>query len=313
MSSAKVGDDVYREDPTVIELEELASSMLGKSSAIFAPSGTQTNLIALLSHCARGDEYIVASEAHTYKYEGGGAAALGGIQSNCLIADVNGTINLSDLARAIRPKDIHFARTKLVCLENTYGGYPLPPDYPKIVKSICRKNKLALHLDGARIFNAVLETNSNPVSLTEPFDSVSICLSKGLGAPIGSILLGSRDFIETARRWRKVLGGGLRQAGILAAGGIYALKNNVTRLKEDHEKASEISSALSKTFAPELIRCQTNMVHLDLVPSDYSALANHLLSNGITVGRSRWVFHKDISFGGIKKIKRLIRSFKQSS
>ncbi len=309
MSNATVGDDVYGEDPSVNELERLGASILGKPSAIFAPSGTQSNLIALLTHCARGDEYICGSQSHTYKYEGGGAAVLGGIQPNPLEMRIDGTFSEQALSEAIKPNDVHFARSRLVCLENTYAGNPIPLHYAKKIKRTCIERELALHLDGARIFNAAVACGVEAKTIAKHFDTVSVCLSKGLGAPVGSLLMGSPEFIREARRWRKVLGGGLRQAGVLAAAGIYALKNNVRRLDEDHEKALEIAATLNSVFGAERVSCQTNMVHLRLSSSDYERLACHLYERGIKADRPRWVFHKDITMSGIRELRRAIKSF----
>jgi threonine aldolase len=310
MASARVGDDVYREDPTVDHLERYSADLMGKEAGLFAPSGTQTNLVALLTHCTRGDEYIVGQDAHTFKYEGGGAAVLGGIQPNPLRIGIDGTLSPEDVISTIKPDDVHFAKTKLICLENTHAGTPLPLNYSRTIKNICRKYDLAMHLDGARLFNAAIFDKLEPIDLVKNFETVSFCLSKGLGAPIGSVLVGNKDFIETGRRWRKVLGGGMRQAGILASAGLYALQNNIGRLTFDHEKAMELFTALSSRFGADNIRCATNMIHLDIDKDIYSSLVSHLEGDGIRVGRPRWVLHKDISKAAIGKIKRLIRSFK---
>jgi threonine aldolase len=237
MANAEVGDDVYGDDPTVNYLESFAADMLGTEASIFAPSGTQTNLMALLSHCQRGDEYIVGAMAHTYWYEAGGAAVLGSIQPQTIEFENNGTLALDKVEKVIKPNDVHFARTKLFCLENTKSGQIIPLDYLRDAEVCARKNKLKLHLDGARIFNASVGLNVDVKEISKHFDSISICLSKGLGAPVGSLLCGNKEFVNEARKWRKMLGGGMRQAGILAAAGIYALKNNIERLAEDHENA----------------------------------------------------------------------------
>ncbi|MBU2452482.1 MAG: low-specificity L-threonine aldolase, partial [Proteobacteria bacterium] len=234
MMKAAVGDDVYGEDPTVNELEALAAKLLGTRDAIFCTSGTQSNLLALLTHCERGDEYIVGQRAHTYRYEGGGAAVLGSIQPQPLDFEEDGTLNLETVSKFIKPDDFHFARTKLLCLENTHAGKVLPLEYLKKASAFARNNKLMLHLDGARVFNAAVKLKIDVKEITQYFDTISCCLSKGLGAPVGSVLCGSKDQIKKARRWRKVLGGGMRQAGILAAAGIYALSNNLLRLETDH-------------------------------------------------------------------------------
>lgn len=310
MATAVVGDDVYGEDPTVAELERHAAEIMGKEAGLFGPSGTQTNLIALLVHCTRGDEYIVGQDAHTFKYEGGGAAVLGGIQPNPLKMGLDGTLQSEDIVKAIKPDDIHFPRTKLVCLENTHAGVPLQLDYPTEIRKICARHDLAMHLDGARVFNAAVFANLDTADIVRNFDSVSFCLSKGLGAPVGSVLVGDKDFIDTGRRWRKVLGGGMRQAGVIAAAGLYALKNNIKKLALDHEKASELSETLAKRFGENNVRCATNMLHLDIDADLYASLTKHLAKEGIRVGRPRWVIHKDISSKAIVTIKRLISSFK---
>ena len=310
MASARVGDDVYGEDPTVTELEQYSAELMGKEAGLFGPSGTQTNLIAMLTHCTRGDEYIVGQNAHTFKYEGGGAAVLGGIQPNPLAMGVDGTLQLNDIVAAIKPDDIHFPKTRLVCLENTHAGMPLPHYYAQEINQLCKEYDLASHLDGARIFNAAVFGNYEPPDIVKDFDSVSFCLSKGLGAPIGSVLIGDEGFIEAGRRWRKVLGGGMRQAGIIAAAGLYALKNNIDSLAYDHEKASEVFSALVARFGANNVRLATNMLHLEIDKELHASFAAHLEKGGVKVGRPRWVMHKDISQTGVDKIKQLISSFK---
>ena len=223
---------------------------------------------------------------------------------------VDGTLQLNDIAAAIKPDDIHFPKTKLVCLENTHAGMPLPHYYAQEINQLCKKYDLAMHLDGARVFNAAVSGNLEPLDVVKDFDSVSFCLSKGLGAPIGSVLIGDKEFIETARRWRKVLGGGMRQAGVIAAAGLYALKNNMKRLSSDHEKAEDLSEALTSRFGSDKIRCATNMLHLEINEDLYSSLVAHLAKGGVKVGRPRWVMHKDVSHTGLTKIKQLISSFK---
>ena len=295
MHSADLGDDVYGEDPTVNELEELAATILGKEAGLFAPSGTQSNLLALLTHCGRGDEYIVGNNAHTYRYEGGGAAVLGGIQPQPVNMPISGELELDELRAVIKPDDFHFARSALICLENTHGGRPLGSGYCDQVRTLCDEHGLALHLDGARLFNAAVANGESAKTIAEPFDTVSICLSKGLGAPIGSVLVGPEHLISEARRWRKVLGGGMRQVGLLGAAGIFALQNNVDRLALDHAHADQVGKAISSKFGPEMVAWATNMLHLHLPTEVYSTLAEHLLQNGIKVGRPRWVFHLDVS------------------
>ena len=230
MVQAQVGDDVYGEDPTVNQLERVCAARLGFDAALLLPSGTQSNLVALLSHCARGDEYIAGQDAHTYRYEGGGAAVLGGIQPQPLPFNDDGTLPLSAVAAAVKPDDFHFANTRLLCLENTQAGNSVPPAYFAAARKLADQFDLRVHLDGARLFNAVVALGVEVTDITGHCDSVSLCLSKGLGAPVGSVLCGGAEFIDAGRRWRKILGGGMRQAGIIAAAGLYALEYNVTRL-----------------------------------------------------------------------------------
>ena len=312
MLKAPLGDDVYEEDPTVKELEEYSAHLLGKSAALFAPSGTQSNLLALLSHCQRGDEYIVGQHAHTYKYEGGGAAVLGSIQPQPIAFESPGIIPIDLIKQAIKPNDIHFAKTKLISLENTCFGCVVPQDYIHSTKSICDEYKLKFHLDGARLFNASVASNQSAATIAKPFDSISICLSKGLGAPVGSVLVGSFELIQEAKRWRKMLGGGMRQAGLLAAAGIYALKNNVERLAEDHQRAQILHEALSqlKGISLKPYSAQTNMVFVDVPEESLDQLHALAKDNNIVLPNGkelRLVIHLDIDDDAIN---RLISVFK---
>ena len=292
MVSAELGDDVYGEDPTVIALEQRVAGMLGYASALFVPSGTQSNLCALLSHCQRGEEYIAGSSAHTYLYEAGGAAVLGGLQPQPLPFQSDGTLDLDLVEAAIKPDDIHFAITRLLCLENTKDGIPIHPDYLSSARNLCDKHQLKIHLDGARLFNAAAALEIEASELTRYCDSVSVCLSKGLGTPAGSVLCGDTKFIGAARRWRKMLGGGMRQSGILAAAGLFALDNNVNRLKEDHERAGMLAREFADIAQLEgYIRCQTNMIFLDIEPEVQKQLQQYLSRSGISVGTNRWVLH----------------------
>jgi threonine aldolase len=309
MAEAPVGDDVYGEDPTVNELESTAAKMLGKAAALFVPSGTQSNLLALLSHCGRGDEYIVGQSAHTYRLEGGGAAVLGGIQPQPLDMQADGTLNLAQVAANIKPDDFHFAKTKLLCLENTTGGISLSLDYIQTARALADQHHLSLHLDGARFFNAAIDRSVAPIELAAPFHSVSICLSKGLGAPVGSVLVGPDPFIRTARRWRKMVGGGMRQAGIIAAGGLYALRNNVDRLAEDHRRAEQLARVLAAKFGPDCVVQATNMLHLSLAADLYNRLREHLAEHGIRVDRPRWVLHLDVDDQAATQIAKAIEQF----
>lgn len=264
MISASVGDDVFSEDPTVNELQEFAADYFGKEAALFCSSGTQTNQIAINVHVTPGGEVICHEESHIYKYEGGGIARNSGASVRLLQGD-RGRLNVESIAKWINnPDDVHFPLTQLVSLEDTAnrgGGAIYNFDEIKRIKAFCVEHKLPLHLDGARLMNALVETGIDPRVYASEFDSISICLSKGLGAPVGSLLLGSKDFIKQARRVRKVFGGGMRQAGIIAAGGLYALKNNVERLKEDHLRAKQLESTLSQlSWVKEVVPVETNIV-----------------------------------------------------
>ncbi len=314
MAEAEVGDDVYGEDPTVNRLESLAAGMLGTQAAVFAASGTQSNLMALLSHCERGDEYIVGQHAHTYKYEGGGAAVLGSIQPQPLDFEPDGTLNLERVARAIKPDDPHFARTRLLCLENTQAGKILPLEYLERAAELARDRGLALHLDGARAFNAAVKLKVPITAIAEHFDSVSICLSKGLGAPVGSVLCGSAEVVKRARRWRKVLGGGMRQAGIVAAAGIFALERNVERLEEDRHNARSLADGLADVeklkIDPRSV--QTNMAFLSVDRTIMPRLLRHLEDNGIRMSEGepiRLVTHLDVSSDDVDHVVRTVKKF----
>ncbi len=314
MAEADVGDDVYGEDPTVNRLEELAAHMMGTEAAIFATSGTQSNLLALLSHCERGDEYIVGQLAHTYRYEGGGAAVFGSIQPQPLDFGPDGTLDLEKAAEAVKPDDFHFATTRLFCLENTQAGRALPLDYLSRAGGFARGHHLKMHLDGARVFNAAIKLSVPVQEITRHFDSVSICLSKGLGAPVGSVLCSTRETIKQARRWRKVLGGGMRQAGILAAAGIYALKNNVKRLEEDHRNAALLAEGLSGIdgLNVDYSDAQTNMVFIEPLEGETTALPAYLKERGVLITggkRVRLVTHLDVDQDDIASAIRAFRDF----
>lgn len=303
MAFAEVGDDVYGEDPTVIELEELAASMLGTESSLFVSSGTQGNLLALLTHCQRGDEYIVGHNMHSYRSEAGGAAVLGGIQPQPLEAD-DGVPDVAAIEAAIKPDDFHYARTRLVCLENTQSGQVLDQKYMRAVSNMTHSHGLSVHLDGARIFNAAVKTGRPVSEVVEGADSISVCLSKGLGAPAGTVLCGTAAFVHEARRARKMLGGGMRQSGILAAAGIYALRHNVERLTEDHANALALAEGLANCLEGtgiahiDLTRTVTNMAFLDIAPAHRQALRAHLSQRGILISGKdpvRLVTHLDVS------------------
>ncbi|MFW2367636.1 MAG: low-specificity L-threonine aldolase [Desulforhopalus sp.] len=300
MAEAEVGDDVYRDDPTVNKLEEYVAELLGFEAAIFTSSGTQANLIGIMSHCGRGDEYIVGQQAHTYKYEGGGAAVLGSIQPQPIEFEADSTLDLTKVEEKIKADDVHFARTRLLCLENTQNGKPLPLEYLSSAAAFVQRKKLRLHLDGARLFNAVVGQNVSTREITEHFDSVSLCLSKGLGAPVGSILSGSRGFIEEARKWRKMCGGGMRQAGVLAAAALYALNNNIDRLADDHEHARLLAEGLSRIseLRVEQDKARTNMVFFSLSAKVAQDLGTYLQKKNILISagaKTRLVTHMDIS------------------
>lgn len=316
MAQAEVGDDVWGDDPTVQKLEALAAQMLGKEAALFVSSGTQSNLVALMSHCQRGDEYLVGQDAHTYKYEAGGAAVLGSIQPQPLSVSNDGTIALDLIEAAIKPDDSHFARTRLLSLENTIYGRVLPQPYIEQATQLARERGLSTHLDGARVFNAAVKLGIDVREIAAPFDTVSVCLSKGLGAPVGSVLCGSASLISEARRWRKMLGGGMRQAGIIAAAGIYALQNNVQRLAEDHANAALLAAELSELKQVKIDQSwvQTNMVFIMPEAGRAAALAQFLQGVGILVdpGKTiRMVTHLDVSREDVLTTARAIRQFYQ--
>ena len=300
MAEAEVGDDVYGEDPTVNRLQSLAAELLGKEAALFCSSGTQGNLLAVMSHCERGDEYIVGQRAHTYRFEGGGAAVLGSIQPQPLDFQEDGTLDLDEVTRNIKPQDFHFAQSRLLCLENTQEGKVIPLDYLERAFRLTRNHGLSLHLDGARIFNAAVKLQVQASEIARHFDTVSFCLSKGLGAPVGSLLVGPKKIIDKARRWRKVLGGGMRQVGILAAAGIYALTHNIERLAEDHNNARALAEGLCEIAELNLdpSTVQTNMVFFTLERSRFLKLQEDLRQRGVLISgreRVRLVTHLDIS------------------
>ncbi|MGK9172674.1 low-specificity L-threonine aldolase [Yokenella regensburgei] len=297
MLTAPVGDDVYGDDPTVNELQRFAAELSGKEAALFLPTGTQANLVALLSHCERGDEYIVGQGAHNYLYEAGGAAVLGSIQPQPIDAAADGSLPLDKVAAKIKADDIHFARTRLLSLENTHNGKVLPRDYLQQAWEFTRAKGLALHVDGARIFNAVVEYGCELREITQFCDSFTICLSKGLGAPVGSLLVGSSDYIKRATRWRKMTGGGMRQAGILAAAGLYALRNNVQRLKDDHDNAAWMAAQLRESGA-DVMRHDTNMLFVRVGEEHAAGLGAFMHERGVLINASpvvRLVIHLDVN------------------
>ena len=313
MARAEVGDDVYGEDPTVNQLEAMCAEMLGKEAAVFCASGTQSNLLALLSHCRRGDEYIVGQHAHTYRYEAGGAAVLGSIQPQPLNLETDGSLDLAQVEAYIKPDDFHFAPTTLLCLENTQAGKVLPMDYLDAAAALAKSRNLKFHLDGARIFNAAVKLNCPVTAISNHFDSVSVCLSKGLGAPVGSVLCASRELIKKARRWRKMVGGGMRQAGILAAAGMYALENNVQRLALDHEHAARLTTGLSAIDGLDISpdSGQTNMVFVS-TRGKGDGLSSFMKDQGILISGDdhlRLVTHLNISSDDIDTVIDAFKAF----
>ncbi|GIU24322.1 threonine aldolase [Shewanella colwelliana] len=301
IANAVVGDDVYGDDPTVNRLEAMAAERFGFDGALFTSSGTQANLLALMSHCERGDEYICGQQAHNYKFEGGGAAVLGSIQPQPLSNQNDGSILLSDIEAAIKPDDIHFARTRLLSLENTIGGKVLSQQYLAEAQSLAFNRGLKIHLDGARVANAAVAQSIEVSDITQYFDSVSICLSKGLCAPVGSLLLGDERLIHRARRWRKMLGGGMRQAGMLAAAAEIALTEQVERLAVDHDNAGYLAEQLSllAEFEVDLTAVQTNMLFAKVADNvDIKVIATALKQQGILISPGttvRLVTHADIN------------------
>lgn len=303
MFEAEVGDDVFGDDATVNRLQATLAERLGFEAGLFMPSGTQSNLAALMTHCQRGDEYIVGQNAHTYRFEAGGAAVLGSIQPQPIDSAPDGSLPLARIAAAIKPDDPHYARTRLLALENTIGGKVLPLDYLRAATELAHGRELVTHLDGARYFNAAVALGADERAPAAGFDSASICLSKGLGAPVGSVLLGSREFIDRARRPRKMLGGGLRQAGVLAAAGLYALEHNVARLAEDHDNADLLARGLASIDGLAVTQA-TNMVFVTPSADHAAPPAEFLRGRGIVVLPSssmRLVTHLDVDRAGIER------------
>jgi threonine aldolase len=318
MLAAPVGDDVFGDDPTVNALQERIAHITGKEAALFMPSGTQSNLCALMAHCERGDEYIVGQNAHTYRYEGGGAAVLGSIQPQPLAQNASGEMALGDIAAAIKPMDCHFARTRLLALENTWNGHTMSLAYLAQATELARQHGLAVHLDGARLINAaVAQAEGGSVTasvrrIVDHFDSVSVCFSKGLGAPVGSALCGSRELIAKALRWRKVLGGGLRQSGILAAAALHALDHHVERLADDHALAQRLAQGLQGVQGLSVRSAQTNIVFVDVADGRGPALLDDLKAQGVLatglIGL-RFVTHLGVDAAGIDHAIECIRRF----
>jgi threonine aldolase len=323
MMQAEVGDDVFGDDPSVNALQDKIADLLGFEAALFMPTGTQSNLCGIVAHCERGDEYIVGQMAHAYRWEGGGAAVLGSVQPQPLQQQADGSIALADIEAAIKPDDAHFARTRMLALENTWGGKVLPMKYLVEASTLAHQRELSTHLDGARLFNAAVAQaaalGSNPMTearrIALCFDSVSVCFSKGLGTPAGSALCGSRDLIARAHRWRKMVGGGMRQVGILAAAATYALDHHVHRLYEDHARMQRLARGLHGLTGLTFEAPQTNILFVDLVgpmrerATEFSAyLKQHgVLANGST--RLRLVTHLDISQDDVDHAIAVFRGF----
>ncbi len=314
MSLAEVGDDVFGDDPTINSLQQQTAEMAGHEAGLFMPSGTQSNLVGLLTHCRRGDEYIVGQQAHTYKYEAGGAAVLGSIQPQPIEFETDGTLDLDKVSAAIKPDDFHFARSRLLALENSVGGKVIPQQYIGEARRFTEERGLLLHLDGARAFNAAVAQGISLKDITSQFDSVSLCLSKGLGAPVGSVLCGSHTFIEEAKKWRKMVGGGMRQAGILAAAGLYALQHNIERLQEDHNNAKWLADQLR--LIPTLnrdempVQQETNMVFVSLPKAISKVLPDYLKEQGVLIlamNPLRLVLHKDVDRIDLERFVEVLR------
>jgi len=308
MSAAELGDDVFGDDPTVNALQERVADALGKEAGLFVTSGTQGNLVAVMTHCGRGDEYIVGQMAHTYRWEAGGAAVLGSVQPQPLEHQPDGSLALAAIESAIKPDDAHYAKSRLLCLENTIGGKVLSLAYLTEATALARRRGLATHLDGARLFNAAAalggDVRSSARAIAAPFDSVSVCFSKGLGAPVGSVLVGSRDFIAAARRWRKMLGGGLRQAGVLAAAALHALDHHVERLADDHALARRLAAGLKGVPGLAVDPQQTNMVFVHARGERAEGLVAHLKSRGVLATGLydlRFVTHLDVDAAGVDR------------
>ena len=334
MQAAPLGDDVFGDDPSVNALQDHAAQLLGFEAALFAPTGTQTNLIALMGHCQRGDEAIVGQSWHTYRWEAGGMAVLGSIQPQPVETQSDGTLLLTDIAAAIKPDDPHFARTRLVVLENTTGGQVLPTPYIAQVAQLARSHGLALHLDGARLFNAAAanaEANSSDVyaearAICAHFDTVSLCLSKGLGAPVGSLLLGRADFIRQARRTRKILGGAMRQCGMLAAAGLHALQHHVRRMADDHALLRQLADGLAQAGHDHpvlqgrlaVVSAHTNILFTDVDADVAPALTRWLAQHGVRCTSSlyggqtrlRWVTHLDVGPDGVARTLDCVQRFR---
>jgi threonine aldolase len=310
MLEAELGDDVFGDDPTVNRLQARAAEIFGMEAGLLFPSGTQSNLAALMSHCQRGDEAIIGQEAHSYRYEAGGMAVLGSIHPRTVANRADGTLDLAEVEASVSPDDAHFARTRLLALENTISGRVIKRSYLQEAVTLAKRKGLAIHLDGARVFNAAVHEQTSVKALCAGFDSVSACLSKGLGAPAGTVLVGRKDLIDRARRARKMLGGAMRQAGVIAAAGLYALEHNVERLAEDHANAIRLSKGLAELGLG--VEQHTNMVFARVPAEKAAALAAHLKERNILVlpgARMRLVTHLDVDREGIERAVAAFRTF----
>ncbi len=310
MMAAPLGDDVFGDDPTVNALQERIAGMLGFEAALFLPTATQSNLVALMSHCQRGEEYIVGQMAHCYRWEAGGAAVLGSIQPQPLNHQPDGTLALADIEAAIKPDDPHFARSKLLCLENTLHGRVIPRGYVDDALGLARRRGLSCHLDGARLFNAAVASGVAPGEIARGFDSVTVCFSKGLGAPAGAALCGTAEFIARARRWRKMAGGTMRQAGVLAGAALYGLEHHVERLADDHANARRLAEGLAGLDGVKAELSGTNMVFVDLAPERSEGVVQRLKERGLLctgLYRLRFVTHLDVSAADIERAVQILR------
>ena len=310
MMAAELGDDVFGDDPTVNRLQARAAEIFGMEAGLLFPSGTQSNLAALMSHCQRGEEVILGTEAHSYRYEAGGLSVLGSIHPQAITNRPDGTLELAEVEAAIKPDDPHFPKTRLIALENTITGRVLSRSYLQDAVALARRKNLAIHLDGARVFNAAAHLGMKVKDLCAGFDSVSSCLSKGLGTPAGTVLLGSKEFIQKARRARKILGGAMRQAGVIAAAGLYALENNVERLKTDHENAERLAGGLRELGLE--VQHNTNMVLVKIPPDRAAAVEAHMKKSNILVlprAPMRLVTHLDVDAAGIDRALAAFRGF----
>ncbi len=326
MLAAPLGDDVFGDDPTVNALQSKIAAMLGFEAALFTPTGTQSNFCGILAHCQRGDEYIVGQMAHTYRWEGGGAAVLGSVQPQPLAHAADGSLPLADIEAAIKPDDAHFAKTRLLTLENTIGGKLLSFDYVQTATNFARSKGLVTHLDGARLFNAaVAQAAANKTDprveakrIASCFDSTSVCFSKGLGAPVGSALCGSKDFIARAHRIRKMAGGGMRQAGILAAAALYALDHHIDRMAGDHALATRLGAAFAQIPGAKVDPVHSNIVFVDLggpAKAKAAGLIDHLKQHNVLATglyRLRFVTHLDVDAAAIDRTIHVVQNYFQS-